>query len=285
MQKARAIAVSEEGDFRQRKFSPGWLWRPLDIALAAHRHFISLFPFLIVLTGVSALLGSKNLATEAGAVLLDAWPAAVAKPIADEMQRVASTAKGGAITSGLIFSVYFSTGAVESLRLGLNRAYGVEEHRSWWLLRLWSMLYVVGGAFSLLAFTLLVLLGPLLTELAERHLHWIAPYASMTVAVRFVLTSVLLLATLTAAHYWLPAGKRRFVDIAPGVLVTLLLWLVMGAGFGAYLAAFSQNYVLTYAGLASVMIALAFLYFSSVIFIFGGELNAAIMRSAGRDER
>jgi uncharacterized BrkB/YihY/UPF0761 family membrane protein len=33
------------------------------------------------------------------------------------------------------------------------------------------------------------------------------------------------------------------------------------------------------------MIALAFLYFSSVIFIFGGELNAAIMRSVALNER
>ena len=33
-----------------------------------------------------------------------------------------------------------------------------------------------------------------------------------------------------------------------------------------------------YAGLASAMIALVFLYYSAWIFIFGGELNAAIAR-------
>ena len=97
-------------------------------------------------------MGSEYRAKQAGAVLLDAWPEAVAKPIAAEMQRVASAAQGGAITGELSFSVYFSTGAVESLRLGLNRAYGVEDRRSWWRLRLWSMLYVEGGAFSLLAY-------------------------------------------------------------------------------------------------------------------------------------
>ena len=35
----------------------------------------------------------------------------------------------------------------------------------------------------------------------------------------------------------------------------------------------------TYAGLASVMIALAFLYTLAAIFVFGGALNAAIMRA------
>jgi membrane protein len=34
-----------------------------------------------------------------------------------------------------------------------------------------------------------------------------------------------------------------------------------------------------YAGLASVIIALVFLYFIAAIFVYGGELNAAIMKS------
>ena len=34
-----------------------------------------------------------------------------------------------------------------------------------------------------------------------------------------------------------------------------------------------------YAGLASVIIALVFLYFISAIFVYGGELNAAIIKS------
>jgi membrane protein len=49
--------------------------------------------------------------------------------------------------------------------------------------------------------------------------------------------------------------------------------------FGQYLERFSNNYVTTYAGLASVIIALVFLYFIASIFVYGGEFNAAIMRS------
>jgi hypothetical protein len=45
------------------------------------------------------------------------------------------------------------------------------------------------------------------------------------------------------------------------------------------LAAFEDRYALTYAGLSSAMIALVFLYFSAGIFIYGGELNAAIARA------
>ena len=65
----------------------------------------------------------------------------------------------------------------------------------------------------------------------------------------------------------------------PGILATLVLWLVAGVVFGRYLADFAFTYSVYYAGLASPMIALAFLYFTASIFIYGGELNATIMKA------
>ena len=64
----------------------------------------------------------------------------------------------------------------------------------------------------------------------------------------------------------------------PGILATIVLWLICGFTFGHYLAEFAYTYVNYYAGLASAMIALVFLYYSAWIFVYGGELNAAIAR-------
>jgi len=58
----------------------------------------------------------------------------------------------------------------------------------------------------------------------------------------------------------------------------LVLWLVAGIAFGRYLAEFAVTYVSYYAGLASAMIALVFLYWTASIFVYGGALNAAIAR-------
>lgn len=251
-------------------------------AIASHialTTLMSLFPFLIVVTALAGILGSKQLADEAGRLLLEAWPEQVATPIANEIQRVATGAQGGALTIGVVLAVYFASSGIESLRIGLNRAYGVEEARSWWLLRLESMLYMLGSAIALLALAVLVIFGPLLTEAATRFLVWAEPFQAIVTFTRFAVATIVLAATLFAIHNWLPAGRRRFAETVPGVLVTLVLWLVAGAAFGRYLAAFSDRYVVTYAGLASVMIALAFLYFTAVIFIYGGELNAAIARA------
>jgi len=90
---------------------------------------------------------------------------------------------------------------------------------------------------------------------------------------------LLIVIALVVAHKWLPGGKRRFAEIAPGIVVTLVLWLASGILFGRYLAEFANNYVTMYAGLASAMIALVFLYWIATIFVYGGELNAAIIKS------
>ena len=89
---------------------------------------------------------------------------------------------------------------------------------------------------------------------------------------------LILVIALLIVHGWLPAGLRSFTDITPGIVATLLLWLLAGAAFGRYLAEYAFAYVTMYAGLASAMIALVFLYVCASIFIFGGELNATIAR-------
>jgi membrane protein len=251
-------------------------------AIASHialSTLMSLFPFLIVVTALAGVFGSTRLADEAGRLLLDVWPPQVAAPIAGEIERVATTPQGGALTIGALFAVYFASSGIESLRIGLNRAYETQERRPWWLLRLESILYVIGSAVALLILSVLVVLWPVATEIASHYLDWLPSFWTMVTLARFSVATFVLGATLIAIHAWLPAGRRRLSELMPGVVVTLALWLVAGAAFGSYLSAFADRYVLTYAGLASAMIALVFLYFSAVIFIFGGEINAAIVRA------
>jgi membrane protein len=246
------------------------------IALSA---LMALFPFLIVLTALAGFVGSKQLADEAARILLETWPAEVAGPIAAEIHRVLTTARGDVLTLGVGLAAYFSSSGVESLRIGLNRAYDVEEARGWWLLRLESIAYVLVGALALLALAFLVVLGPLIFATAVRYAPWLAPLEGTVTFARLAAASFVLVLALVLVHLWLPAGRRRFVDIAPGVIATLALWLAGGLLFARYLADFSGAYVRTYAGLASVMIALVFLYLTASIFIYGGELNAAIKRA------
>src|SRR5712671_2299311 len=235
------------------------------IALSA---LMALFPFLIVLTSLAGFFGSKELADQAVGLMLQVWPKQVADSLSGEIHDVLTTTRGDALTIGAVLAVYFASNGVESLRVGLNRAYSVIEPRRWYWLRLESIGYTLIAAFTALAMAFLIVLGPLMLESARRHIPLIVET-----------NENFLIIALFVLHAWLPAGRRGFLQILPGIIFTLVASLVSSIVFGQYLARFANNYVTMYAGLASVIIALVFLYFIAAIFVYGGELNAAIIKS------
>ena len=253
-------------------------------AIASHialSTLMAMFPFLIVLTSLAGFLfGSKELADQAVTLLLQTWPHQVADALGNEIHNVLTTTRGDILTVGAVLSVYFASNGVEALRVGLNRAYAVVEPRRWYWLRLESIGYTLIAAFTTLAMGFLIVLGPLIIEATRRHIPLIVESKEVLLNVlRYGITAVALVIVLFILHAWLPAGRRGFLQILPGIVFTLVASLVSGVVFGQYLARFASNYVTMYAGLASVIIALVFLYFIAAIFVYGGELNAAIIKS------
>ena len=275
MRKAWAVALDAANHFLAED---GWAIAS-HIALSA---LTSLFPFLIFVTALAGFFGSQDLADEVTRLVFSAWPADVARPIADEVRDVLTAPRGGLLTIGAALALYFSSNAIEALRVGLDRAYSCRETRPWWRLRLQSLAFVVVGSAALLALALLVVLGPLIWATAADFVPALAPMQGMVTFSRLAAASLVMAATTLIAHRWLPARRLRLVDIAPGVVASLVASVAFGEAFGAYLTKFARNYVSTYAGLASVMIALVFFYSLAAIFVFGGSLNAAIMRARGR---
>ena len=248
-------------------------------AIASHialSVLMSLFPFLIIVTALGGLFGSQEAADEAAQLLLEAWPREIAEPIAREVRSVLTAVRSDALTLGAVLALYFSSSGVEALRIGLNRAYEAYEWRSWWHTRLESIVYVVGGAAFMLAFSLLVVLGPLIWRAIVGYVPALAPLGFLQAFLRLSAATVVIVLALCVAHKALPARAPHIGAMWPGILMTLAVWLVGGLGFGWYLDSFAGAYVTTYAGLATAMIALVFLYWLAAIFLYGAELNAAI---------
>jgi membrane protein len=251
-------------------------------AIASHialTTLISMFPFLIFITALAGFFGSQEIASAAANSLFETWPPQVAGPLTNELHNVLTQSHGDLLTLGIGLSVYFSSNGVEALRVGLNRAYETDEPRPWWLTRLESIAFVFVGALAFLALGFLVVLAPLLWSAAVHLVPALQPLKGIITFTRFAIAGLVLLLALFLLHEYLPAGRRRIGELATGILLTLFLWGSAGYFFGVYLSEFARNYTNTYAGLASVMIALGFLYMLGAIFIFGGELNAAILRA------
>src|SRR5262249_20964031 len=158
----------------------------------------------------------------------------------------------------------------------LNIAYRQKETRWYPVCLLQSMAFVVVSAIGMLALTWGVVVGP---ELAARikpaWLLWLADSGWLPLIVRFVIVIAAVVLPLLAYHLWLAAGKRRLAEVWPGVLLSIVLWMLAARLFGSWLTI--SNYSRFYAGLTSVMSALVFFQLSAVIILLGAEVNRGLM--------
>ncbi|MET0313454.1 MAG: YihY/virulence factor BrkB family protein [Hansschlegelia sp.] len=267
-----------------RKFAP-ITWEALrrfdrddGWAISAHvalNGLLAIFPFLIFVTALAAFLGAGQASSSIVHLIFDTWPAGVAAPLAAEVDKVLTTPRGGVLTIGVLLTMWVSSSAVESLRIALGRAYHSPTSKPIWLSRLQSIWFVALGALGLVVVAVFIVLWPILWSFAASHLPQLESFALIGDIVRYALTIIVLATALTAAHLWLPGGRRRVLEVLPGVFATIALWLLGATGFSIYLGHFA-NYASTYAGLAGVMTAIVFLNLSAAMFILGAELNAVL---------
>jgi membrane protein len=249
-------------------------------AMASHvalSSLLAVFPFLIFGTALASFLGASQFSGTAIHLIFDTWPEAIAKPLADQVIQVLTIPRGGLLTVSVLAAAYFASNGVEALRISLNRAYRMAETRPWYFTRLASLGYVLIAVLIFAAISILLVAVPLVLNYARQWVPWLADTLDIVSSWRIYGTLFMLTAGLMIVHLWLPAGRRKVLDVVPGVLLTLLSWLAGALIFAYYLTTFA-NYTATYAGLASVMIVLVFLYMISVIFILGAETNAALMK-------
>jgi membrane protein len=196
-------------------------------AIASHiamSTLMALFPFLIVVTALAGFFGSKELADNVAQMLLDAWPVEVSEPIAFEIHNVLTITRGDVLTIGVALAIYFASSGIESVRIGLNRAYRIGEQRAWWLLRLESIGYVLVGAVALLALAFLVVLAPLIFAKTAKYIPWLEEWASTML--RYGTASAILVVALVLVHMWLPAGC---CSGSPAVRCSAVTWLISPA--------------------------------------------------------
>jgi membrane protein len=266
----RRVIVDAVGHFLT---DDGW-------ALASHvalSGMMALFPFLIFATSLASFLGASAFTDTAVHVIFDTWPELIAKPIAQEVRNVLNVQRGGLLTISVIAAAYFASNGIEALRVALNRAYRVIDTRSIIYCRLQSLGYVIVATIGIMAISFLLVLAPLAVRIAERWIPEIALVSGTIGFWRYCIATAVLVVSLLVVHLWLPAGRRRLIDIVPGILLTLIAWTAGATIFASYLETFA-TYVSTYAGLASIMAAIVFLYIVAAIFIIGAEINAAIIR-------
>lgn len=255
------------------------LWADEAVSLSgniAFRTLFSAFPFLIFLTALGAYFGDEELADGLVQFLFSVGPNEVIEPLAKEVNLILTTPRTDLVSIGFLITIWAAMAGVDSVRIGLNRAYNVRDRRSAWKLYGWSILFVIGTAIVLLALSVLIVAAPILMAFVQRHAPQLDHLVAVFSLIRFPVAILLLTGALTAAHVFLPAKRLRLVQVLPGVILTVVVWVVLATVYSYYLANFA-NFASYYAGLSGVFAALFFLYLAAIVLLLGGEVNRVIM--------
>ena len=213
----------------------------------------------------------------------DLIPTEVAAFLESTLAVVRRPVPGALLPVGLVLTVWMGTNVFQAIIHALNRSYHVVETRAFWRTRLFALGYLALGLGSLIFAFLLVTVGGILDSLPP---GWDGIRVGL---LDFLVTFRKLLAVLVVYGgsflvYWLAPNFRAGPRIAlPGTLVFTFTWLVATVGFNLYLRHFAV-YDRVYGPLATLVVSLTWVYLSSYLLMFGGEVNAAFHRLVARAE-
>jgi membrane protein len=237
---------------------------------------LSLFPFLIFLVSIAGFFGDTRTGQDFISTLSLFAPPDVIKTLQPAIQEVILNRSGSLLTIGLALALYSASSAVAALRLALDLAYGLDENRSFLLRKAQDFGVVLVGSIILISASAAIIAGPWAWKLfvwftlvgdTDKDIYHLARYG---------FTLLMLMAAVMALHRVLPNARLTARQILPGALTTTILWIIAASALTLYFGEFS-DYSATYGSLGGVIITLLFFYVSAIIFIFGGELNAALM--------
>jgi membrane protein len=111
----------------------------------AFRTIFSIFPFLIFLTTLAGFFGSAKLAEQVVNFLLSVAPEQIIKPLTGEIQSILTVPRSGLLSISAALTIWSAMAGVDSVRVGLNRAYNLKDTRSLWYVYAVNVVFVIGA--------------------------------------------------------------------------------------------------------------------------------------------
>ncbi len=189
-------------------------------------------------------------------------------------------ARGGVSFIGAIFLLWSALGVFSALDTGIGRAFESAPPRGFLQGKLIGLVVMgITGVLAVASVAIGIVTG-VIQEVAGSVLASV-PGGSLAVGtVGFVVPLVLIVFAFLLIYRIVPNRPIRFGEVWPGAVVAALLWTVLRFGF-TYYATHIARYDTAFGPISTGITLLAFLYFASVIVLFGAEVARA---SALEDE-
>lgn len=242
----------------------------------AYYLILAFFPFLIF---VITLIGFINLNESA---VLDGLsrllPTSVFQLTESITIEIIGSQNKSLLGISILITIWSATSGFRAVIKGINKAYHIEEDRNYIRRTIISLFGTVALAFSVLTALALLVFG----NIIGKTLIGILPFPEITVIIWNILRNGVgifaLILVFAAIYRYAPAKKIRWKEVLPGSIVSALGWVIISMIFSFYINNYS-NYSRVYGSLAAVFILMIWLFLTSIIFIFGVEINSVLAKN------
>lgn len=254
---------------------------PTMAAAMTYYVVLAIFPFLLVLAGVTSVVTSiadvPDLTERVVARAEQVLPEDAAAVVGDVTDQIVRGQGGSAIGIGLIGALWAASNAVNQGIRMMNLAYDVREERGMIRKRLLSLGLTVLLGLLILGGTALIYLGQGMAGGIGDWLGW-GTAATVLWNLFTPILALLMIALAVGVFYW--AGPNTTVKprtVIPGTVLFVVAWILFSIGFSFYLSNFG-NFNATYGSIAAVIILLLWLYWSNTLLLAGAELNSVVAK-------
>jgi len=189
----------------------------------------------------------------------------------------------GALSLGLLLTLWTASRAFNGMVGVFNRAYEVRDRRSFLKIQLLSIGVTIAFSVFVILSTFLLFFGDAFMRLllsrgafAQSSMlqHWAR--AAYWLA-RWMLIFTMVNVGIQLVYYLLPARRLPFRIFTPGGLVATLGWIAASKGFAWYTNSIA-DYQKVYGSLGALIVLMVWFYLSSLFLLTGGEVDSEIYR-------
>ena len=234
---------------------------------------LSLFPLLIF---IFTLLPYLNL-DQSGIFLFirDFAPESVALLIEDTLGEILSKRNGGLLSVGAIATIWSASKGMNALTKALNLSYFKEETRSFLVARGMSIFFTVMLIVVLVIALILPVFGQQIGIFAFSYLGLEEGFLKVWNSIRLVIPAILIFIVFSLVYWLVPNLKLDFKSVLPGSIFATIGWVSTSLAFSYYVGSYG-NFSSTYGSIGAIIVLMMWLYFSAIILMLGGQINAVM---------
>lgn len=246
---------------------------PQNAAQMTYYALLALVPLLLVAANLIPLLPIDVSVIYSS--LQDILPGDIYDIIQPLLQQNLESGSGGAISLGVITSLWSASNLINIIRTELNAVYGVKDlGRNPIIARVLSPLILLAFFAGIAVLIFAFVFGEQILLLIENTVGISLPFIDLFLGLRWPVLLLTLFIVFMLFYLVVPDFRFSVKETLPGAIFATLGTVLLSEGFSIYIE-FSDPTASNIA-FGTFIILMLYLYFGSMIFLIGGLINAVI---------